>query len=533
MQGGRVAPVKIGEITITDTGSLQSIFPPAAVETIVKYFPTVGAVPIPTIPPEDVPVLVDAFKRRITALRSLTGKKVSTITDFKNNKAIREFIKVLAQLETTDSALHGEYRPLQAAKEPRRKLFAKLKPEVKRDIIFRILWDLLHPNKEVSAVEDSWNAVINYVSSQPPIQIILENSIDPSANPLPTSELTDKIDMGGLTKATPEEGSKVFQSSAVSSDTQLKRLYATSLFLDIDITKLNSDQDKLVRKVSQILNEYILFYTSRYKILIGDSTSGDPGLIKKFYITNSVSISQQFELILTIYKIIAAIKIQNLSTLINYNYSIMIKVEVGNTEALGKLITLYQDAVKTRKSTNVEVRALGSDAIPHQLYNLNTTEPTNIKILCRPQINTTDFTIRGIKNNEYKNSELTNLINNDKLNINRELNHYFTNNANTSIYLVIGAYRFAHGANNINPIIGQLYEYKDNTIQASIPALTKIIKNTSNTNLIPDNNPAATPIIDIKYKSDQLFNSFTPAILTLLIILHMRAQIGAEVSKKP
>uniref|UniRef100_A0A6C0K0J1 Uncharacterized protein n=1 Tax=viral metagenome TaxID=1070528 RepID=A0A6C0K0J1_9ZZZZ len=529
MQGGRVAPVKIGEITITDTGSLQSIFPPAAVETIVKYFPTVGAVPISTIPPEDVPILVDAFKRRITALRSLTGKKVSTITDFKNNKAIREFIKVLAQLETTDSALHGEYRPLQSAKEPRRKLFAKLKPEVKRDIIFRILWDLLHPDKEASAVEDSWNALINYVSSRPPVQIILENSIDPSANPLPTSELTDKIDMGGLTKATAEEGSKVFQSSAVSSDAQLKRLYALSHFLNVDITKLSPEQDKLVRKVSQILNEYILFYTARYKALIGDAKEG---LITKFYKNNSKSISEQFELILTIYNIITTIKIGNLPTFINNNYSIMIKVKVGSTEALGTLITLYQKSIQTKKPTNAEVRALGSDAITHQLYNLNTTEPANIKILCKSQINTTDFSIRSIKNDEYTASNIKDLINTAKPDIDRNLNDYFTKDANTSIYLVIGAYRFAHGANNINPIIGQLYEYKDNKIQASIPALTNIVMKTlTYTNLIPENN--TTPIINIKYTSDQMFNSFTPAILTLLIILHMRAQISPEVSKKP
>lgn len=544
MQGGRVAPVKIGEITITDTGSLQSIFPPAAVETIVKYFPTVGAPPIPTIPEVDVPVLVDAFKRRITALRSLTGKKVSTITDFKNNKAIREFIKVLAQLETTDSALHGEYRPLQSAKEPRRKLFAKLKPEIRRQLVFKILWDLFHPEAVSGAPEDTWNTFLEEIAKKSPIQIALENSksMDPSGGK-PIGATVDQIDMTGLTKEDETKGLAAFTGAVgVSGTEQLKRLYAVVQLLNIDITKLSPAHTAIIKKLESVLNVYSAYYATRFEKLIR-TDAADPkkdGLIPKFYKANTPLITSVFDNIIKLYTAIqdSIKKMQAapnfLDNILKKNMCVLIKLPVSfKTNQLEELINDYRNyieknAAKSAKK-NQEARAAGSDSNAYMLYNINTADPINIKILGNTQFTnlSSGLILRKLSGVDYEDSDLK-IINDEdtRKKIQDGLVSYFKDK--DVVYLVVNNNRFATLDEGINSAIGHICSYNNETLIDGVTGLPKfkpnLIPPKSFTN--PNDTKCGDPIVKIEYKSTQMFKSVTPAILALLAVEHLKAQIN-------
>jgi hypothetical protein len=542
MQGGRVAPVKIGEITITDTGSLQSIFPPAAVETIVKYFPTVGAVPIPTIPPEDVPILVDAFKRRITALRSLTGKKVSTITDFKNNKAIREFIKVLAQLETTDSALHGEYRPLQSAKEPRRKLFAKLTPEIRRQLVFKILWDLFHP-EVASNYEDTWNTFLEEIAKKSPIQIALENSksMDPSGGK-PIAATVDPIDMTGLTKEKEEDGRKAFTGAVgVSGSDQIKRLYAVVQLLNIDIAKLSPAHTAIIKKLESVLNVYSAYYATRFEKLIR-TDAADPkkdGLIPKFYKANTPLITSVFDNITKLYtEIKDSIKKMQappylLDTILKKNMCALIKLPVPfKTDQLEELITIYRTYVESAAKSatkNQEARAGGSDSNAYMLYNINTADPINIKILGKMQLTnlSSGLVLRKVTTADYEDSDLKIFNEEDtRKKIQEGLVNYFKDK--NVVYLVVNNNRFATLDEGITSAIGHICRYEDGKLIDGVTDLPKVRPNLIPTKSFttPSDTKCRDPIVKIEYKSTQMFKSVTPAILALLAVEHLKAQIN-------
>ena len=234
------------------------------------------------------------------------------------------------------------------------------------------------------------------------------------------------------------------------------------------------------------------------------------------------------------------------------NMCALIKLPVPNTiniKLFEELFEKYQSYLETTASkgsrgehyTNETARHKDPDTNAFMLYNINTTDPINIKIISKSQftnLSSGGLTLRKITPEDYDDAELTSIQSEETRNkIQEQLSSYFKDK--NVLYLVANNNRFAISADGINSKIGHICSYnatekKFISGSTALPGSTVVPGIVPSPNLIPsksfksasDTECRREPIVTIEYKPNALFKSVTPAVLALLAVEHLKAQIN-------
>jgi len=519
-------PVRLGSIVIRDPMQLKAAFPDEQVYTaLMEYFPATKGRPVLQSIPDDVAeTLIRAFKQRIQGLRSVSSARMSKMNGSKNEQSITELVHMIVALQGRN------LRPSSASgKAPAKKLRKKIQampPDKKRELIFKLLWDLLHPTTEREEINKSWDVILEEITSKEPYKLVLPSTpAQPLEGEVNLGALTAGDEAGGLAQFTKRTASPSSTVSVSPAD-QLKTVYAISHLFGIEFDRATTPKaEPLIKKLAEILNAYTAFYATRYPFIIRT------GFLYKFY----GSVNKKYfneNTLLTLYKSITTI----LTDPKGYIYptanksAVLIKIS-GFSDIeynIQDLIKAYTEAViiagteSGKTKTNQIVREeLSTDL--NKLYSINVLDTKVAQIIASQRIN---YKINEIPTS-YEVSEKEEIKARAEQ-IKVEAGSYFTK-TNDTLYIVFTPSKLIEQATVTAPAIQRLYTYTNGTVTDGIPALKTGDK--SAISLIAPNN---VKYIDVSYTPTQVYQSFTMPILQLLTLIHLKETIKSPpAAKKP
>ena len=502
-------PVRLGKIVFDQPYKLAAAIQEPAIQALLQtYFPAIGQpTPIRSIPEDDLDMLENALITRRKSIGSIPQQRLSTINGMKTRDLVIEMTKIISEMQSRGVAPGAV---ADSKKTLTRRRFNRLKPEDKRKIIFKLLWDLFHNTQEGEVVNKSWDEILANIISKPGYQIILEAM--ENKNPLPS------INLRGLEAGKEEDGLKQFtMAAAKSSSDKITNLYVICETFAIDFNKLTADHKEFLKKMSSVLNVFVEFYMSRMNVIdtIDEIISGFFNSVK------NVDLKLEDSLLLLYKTITGVVRDKNKEILENIidktNDGVLIKLAGMKQEELKLFVQSYYKYFTTRRpqelltkdgSTQVTNALIEEDKGKDRaknLFTLNLTDTFLIQII----------TPESIKNtvNEIPETYKTSGINEEG--VKKEVNDFFKNNQDIFIYVN----RSSKARNKLarKNWVAKLYTYKDGTLADAVPSLKDKSCIT----------PTDKKYIDITFdQPKEIFSSFTLATLQLFLLLHIYKKVG-------
>ena len=520
-------PVQIGSMVIRDPVQLKTAFPDKEAYTaLMEYFPaTKGQPPLQSIPDDVVETLIRAFKQRIQGLGSVSPARMSKINGSKSALSITNLVHTIVELQKRN------LRPSSGKQPPKRlrKKIEKLPVDKKRELVFKLLWDLLHMTSERDEIGKAWDTILEDILSKEPYQLALQAASGPS------QPISGDVTLGALTAQDEKTGLQAFVKGPgapaipASPAEQLRRVYAVAELFKLDFNKINlPPNNALLKKMQEILNEYAVFYSKRHSSLIGDK-----GTITRFYAAQASSVTVDLEnSLLKLFQIISNIIADptKLYAILNEQKgTLLLKLE-GNMawpDDIRKLITAYTEFIDINKGdyTDPITRAridsndgakAAPETTPGRLYQLNTTDRFVVRIINGSSIRPTEI---GDIPESYKAA----INDTNKLAINNECKNYFKGKEK-QLFLLL------HVNKNLNDpnvhTIANIYTVTKNSDQPFQQGLASLPKTgTVYTTLHKED---GTKLIDITYKPLNIYNSFTLPVLQLFVLKHITNKINSK-----
>jgi hypothetical protein len=502
-------PVQIGSMVIRDPMLLKTAFPDTEAYTaLMEYFPaTKGQPPLQSMPDDVAETLIRAFKQRIQGLGSISPARMSKINGSKSALSITNLVHMITLLQGRKST--GQRTA--PAKRLRKKIIL-LPPDKKRELIFKLLWDLLHPTTDRGLVAAAWDTILEDITSKAPYSFLLQAAADKN------QPIAGDVDLGALGATDEGEGRSRFTKSSnavaapVSPAEQLKVVFALSHLFNLKFDDAKTPKvAPLIMKLADILNAYTGFYATRFPALI------KTGFLSTFYNDLDKKLFN-VDTLLTLYKSITTIQRSNIYPSAN-DACVMIKVS-GFNKNIQDLIKKYSEAVigKGKTKTNQTVRDEGINSELRKLYSINVLDTKVIQIIAgsRPS-----YKINAVPD-AYKEGEKE-LLAKNKDQIATQVKSYFGDDTNSTLYVIITPSNLIQEATVTEPIIQRLYTYTaTGTVTDGIVALQQEDK--AFVPLIATNK---AKYIDVTYKPTQVYQSFTLPILQLLVLTHLKAQLAS------
>jgi len=499
-------PVKLGSIVIRDPEQLKIAFPDKQVYTaLMEYFPaTKGPPQIQSMSEDTVQTLIRGFQQRIQGLSSISASRMSKINGYKNTQSITELVHLIALLRQRNLL------PSKPVAKKLRKKIETLPNDKKRELIFKLLWDLLHPTTDREEVGRAWDTILEEILTKEPYKLALQT---PSTEPL-----TGAVDLEALTAGDEAAGRSRFAKTTAASPPaeQLKKVYAISQLFDFTFDSVKSPAlEPLLQKLSEILNAYTAFYSKRFPSLLtktGFLTTFYKDLDKKLFNVDTLA---------TLYKSITTIQKSNSLYPTVLESSVLIKVS-GFDKNIQKLIAKYSEAVigKGGTKTNQIVRDESINSDLRKLYSINVLDTHVVQIIAGAR---TTYKINAVPDS-YGDEEKE-LLAKNKDQIAAQASSYFGDSAESTLYLVITPSKLVERAPSTEPAIQRLFTYTpEGTLAEGIIALQQDNTKKTVVSLIAPNKAS---YIDVKYTPVQVYQSFTLPILQLLLLTHLKAQIAS------
>jgi hypothetical protein len=505
-------PVRLGNILFDQPYKLAAaIQEPTAQALLQKNFPAIGQqTPIESIPEDALKTLELAFAARIKSIGSISQRKLSTINGMKTKSLISEMTKLLALIQSR--GIVPGTGSLASKKTLTRSRMDRLKPEDKRKIIFKLLWDLLHNNNESQEVNEAWDKILKYISQKPPYEVILE-SIG-SKTPFPDMNLK------GLDAADEKTGFETTimttiksPSDTTSSRNKITNLYYISEIFGIDFNNLDSANRAFIEKMKSVLDVYAEFYLNRTTVITTNSE-----VINGFYNKDSELITKNEDGLLKLYTIIIEITrgkhqldLSKISD--NTNGGILIKLIGQKNPDIVKIINKYYDYISGRESvityegelvTNDSIKRNKAGTRVKNLFTLNLLDKFLVQI-----INPADVLFTISKDKLYED-----LTPENETAIKREVTDFFTGK---DIYVYLNRSNVARDNLPQKNWVAKLYNYENNTLTDAITSLGSKSCITSTGN----------KYINVTFiKPKEIFSSFTLATLQLVLVLQIYKKLN-------
>lgn len=520
----KFVPVRVGSMVIRDPVQLKTAFPDKEAYTaLMEYFPaTKGQPPVQSIPDDVAETLIRAFKQRIQGLSSVSPARMSKINGSKSALSITNLVHTIVQLQQRN------LRP-SSGKAPKRlrKKIEKLPVDKKRELVFKLLWDLLHMTSERDEIGKAWDTILEDILSKEPYQLALQAASGPS------QPISGDVTLGALTAQDEKTGLQAFVKGPgapaipASPTEQLRRVYAVAELFKLDFNKINlPPNNALLKKMQEILNEYAVFYSKRHSSFLGDK-----GSITRFYAAQASSVTVDLEnSLLRLFQIISNIIADptKLYPIFNeQNGTLLLKLEDNMPwpEDIRGLITAYTEFIdkgdytdpitKSRIDTNDGAKA-APETVPGRLYQLNTTDRFVIRIINGSSIKHKDI---GDIPESYKAA----VDDNRKGRINNECKNYFQKK-DQQLFLLL------HINKNLNDPnihkIANIYTVTKNPDQPFQQGLSSLPKTGAVYTTLHKED--GTKLIDITYKPLNIYNSFTLPVLQLFVLKHITNKINSS-----
>ena len=504
-------PVQIGSMVIRDPVQLKTAFPDTEAYTaLMEYFPaTKGQPPLQSMPDDVAETLIRAFKQRIQGLSSVSPARMSKINGSKSALSITNLVHMITLLQGRKST--GQRTA--PAKRLRKKIIL-LPPDKKRELIFKLLWDLLHPTTDRGEVATAWDTILEDITSKAPYSFLLQAGADKN------QPIAGDVDLGALGSTDEGEGRSRFTKSAgtvatpVSPAEQLKVVFALSHLFDLkfDGTKKPAAAP-LIKKLADILNAYTGFYATRFPSLI------KTGFLSTFYNDLDKKLFN-VDTLLTLYKSITTIqKAGNIYPTVNTS-SILIKLS-GFDKTIQTLIKKYSEAAieKGDNKTNQIIRAEKTMSDMRRLYSINVLDTQVVQIIAGSRFK---YKINDVPD-AYGDDEKE-LLAKNKDSIATQVKSYFGDPTDTTLYVIITPSNLIQEATVTAPVLQRLFTYTAaGTVTDGIVALQQ-----ENKAFVPLIAPNKAKYIDVTYTPTQAYQSFTLPILQLLVLTHLKAQLASS-----
>jgi hypothetical protein len=522
----KFVPVRVGSMVIRDPVQLKTAFPDKEAYTaLMEYFPaTKGQPPVQSIPDDVAETLIHAFKQRIQGLSSVSPARMSKINGSKSALSITNLVHTIVQLQKRNLLPSSGKAP----KRLRKKIQA-MPVDKKRQLVFKLLWDLLHMTSERDEIGKAWDTILEDILSKEPYKLALQGASGPSqpiAGDVTLGALTAQDEKVGFSAFVKGPGAPVMPASPAE---QLRRVYAVAELFKLDFNKINLPPNhELLKKMQEILNEYAVFYSKRHSSLIGDK-----GTITRFYAAQAPSVTVDLEnSLLKLFQIISNIIADptKLYAILNEQKgTLLLKLEDNMTwpDDMRGLITAYTEFINTNKgdytdpATKKQIDsndgAKGApETTPGRLYQLNTTDRFVVRIINGSSIKYSEI---GDIPESYKAA----VDDNRKGRINGECRAYFKGK-DKQLFLLL------HVNKNLNDPnvhkIANIYTVTKNPDQPFQQGLLSLPKTGEIYTTLHKED--GTKLIDITYKPLNIYNSFTLPVLQLFVLKHITNKINSK-----